>query len=378
MTESLTVLDAAALRAAIALRDLTDPEQGPHALQLLLRAALDALQDAWRCELRVERASPIVSIADNYDRLHYPPEGAARAARYTRYVCDTALLRTQTSAMIPPLLRRIAHAPCDDVLLACPGLVYRRDSIDRLHTGEPHQLDLWRISRTHTLAAAELQGMIALVAHALLPGREWRAVAAQHPYTVEGLQIDVRDGERWIEIGECGLAKPALLAECGLDVSHHTGLAMGLGLDRILMLRKGIDDVRVLRASDPRIAAQLLDLQPYRPVSGMPPVRRDLSLVIDHAEGEESLGDAIRSALGERAEVIERVELLAETPYDALPQAARERLRLRPDQKNALVRITLRALDRTLTHHECNALRDTIYAAVHRGSVWEWAAPRGV
>jgi phenylalanyl-tRNA synthetase alpha chain len=134
--------------------------------------------------------------------------------------------------------------------------------------------------------------------------------------------------------------------------------------------------VRVLRAKDPRIAAQLLDLAPYRPVSSMPPVRRDLSLVMERDTDEEALGDAIRSALGEQAAVIERVEVLAETPYEALPEAARARLGLRSDQKNALVRVTLRALDRTLTHQECNALRDTIYAAVHRGSVWEWAAPR--
>ena len=55
------------------------------------------------------------------------------------------------------------------------------------------------------------------------------------------------------------------------------GLAMGLGLDRALMLRKGIGDIRLLRSADPRVADQLLDLEPYRPVSSMPPARRDLS-----------------------------------------------------------------------------------------------------
>ncbi|HEY9108764.1 MAG TPA: hypothetical protein VIN58_18955, partial [Roseateles sp.] len=144
---SLPVLSAEAVRRALSIRDLTDPAAGPHAMQQLLDAALQALRQAWGCEVRVHRGSPIVSIADNYDRLHYPPEGAARDARYTRYVCDTALLRTQTSALVPGLLRRLAAAPADDVLLACPGLVYRRDCIDRLHTGEPHQLDLWRVRR---------------------------------------------------------------------------------------------------------------------------------------------------------------------------------------------------------------------------------------
>lgn len=81
----------------------------------------------------------------------------------------------------------------------------------------------------------------------------------------------------------------------------------------------------------------------------------------------------LRNALGERAEVIESVQVIAETSYLQLPAAARQRLAIRPDQKNALVRVVLRAIDRTLTHHECNVLRDDIYASVHQGAVWEWA-----
>jgi phenylalanyl-tRNA synthetase alpha chain len=119
-------LSTTELIRALSLRDLTDPAAGPHAMQALLAE----LHAALPVPVRVHRASPIVSIADNYDHLGYPPGGAARDERYTRYVCDTALLRSQTSAMIPPLLR----APLgDDEILSCAGLVYRRDAIDRLH-----------------------------------------------------------------------------------------------------------------------------------------------------------------------------------------------------------------------------------------------------
>jgi phenylalanyl-tRNA synthetase alpha chain len=343
-------------------------------MQRLIEDALQALRHAWGCEVRVHRQSPIVSVVDNYDHLHYPPDGAARDARYTRYVCDTALLRTQTSAMIPGLLRRLAEAPPEDVLLACPGLVYRRDCIDRLHTGEPHQMDLWRVRRGAPLGDADLREMIETVVRALLPGRELRVEPARHPYTTDGLQIDVREGDQWVEIGECGLALPALLTENGLEPGRTTGLAMGLGLDRILMLRKGLDDIRLLRSADPRIASQMLDLEPYRPVSSMPAVRRDLSLVLGEEDTPEELGDAVRAALGTRAELVESVEVRSETPYRALPAAAVARLGITPGQKNVLLRVVLRALDRTLTHEECNVLRDDIYAALHRGSSWEWAA----
>src|SRR5262245_45725236 len=108
--------------------------------------------------------------------------------------------------------------------------------------------------------------MIGHVVAAALPGWRWRATAAAHPYTEHGLQIDAETpgGGEWLEIGECGLGSPRVLADAGL--AGASGLAMGLGLDRLLMLRKGIPDIRLLRAHDPRIADQMRDLAPYRAV----------------------------------------------------------------------------------------------------------------
>jgi len=371
------ILSEAALQRALSLRDLTDPSQGPHAVQRVLDAAQGALTRAWRCEVRVERQSPLVSVADNYDALHYPAGGAARDARYTRYAAPDRVLRTQTSAMIPPALRALAAARepgrAVDVLLVCPGLVYRRDTLDRLHVGEPHQVDLWRIRREGPpLAVRDLAEMISRVVEAVAPGRTLRVSPAKHPYTVEGRQLDVKVAGEWMEIGECGLALPALLAEAGLPPGA-SGLAMGLGLDRLVMIAKGLDDIRLLRHPDPRIASQLLDLSPWRPVSSRPPIRRDLSLAVSAGLDAELLGDRVREVLGERARDVEAVEVLSETPGEALPEAARARLGLQPGQKNLLLRIVLRAHDRTLTDAEANALRDEIYAALHEGTAWMWA-----
>src|SRR5262249_35866524 len=104
-----TILSAEEIRHARSIRDLTDPSQGPHAMQLLLHRIVAALKTGWACAVVVHRGDPVVSIADNYDRLHYPEGGAARDARYSRYVSDDTLLRTHTSAMIPPLLRQLAR-----------------------------------------------------------------------------------------------------------------------------------------------------------------------------------------------------------------------------------------------------------------------------
>ncbi len=369
-----TLLDRRALERALSLRDLTDPAVGPHAMQLLLRDVEARLCSDWSCDGIVSRASPVVRVVDNYDRLHYPADGPARAERYSRYVREDALLRTHTSAMIPPLLRRLVQEPRPDVLLICPGLVYRRDVIDRLHTGEPHQVDLWRI-RDAPLDPAHLRDMVAAVVEALLPGRRHRVHSADHPYTEQGLEIEVEEAGDWVEIGECGLALPAILREAGLARSH--GLAMGLGLDRILMLRKGMGDIRLLRSQDPRVARQLLDLGPYQPVSCQPAIKRDLSIAVDEAPGDvsaEVLGDRVREALGDDATRVEQVQLLSATPGDELPPQAIERIGLRDGQTNVLLRVVLRDLSRSLTADEGNRLRDRVYRALHRGERHQWAS----
>ncbi|MBS2963225.1 hypothetical protein KGA66_09220 [Actinocrinis puniceicyclus] len=374
---SAVALSAEHLERDLAIRDLSDPREGAHAVQLVLDRAVRALADAWGCEVRWCRGERIVPIADNYDALGYDPSDVTRDARYTRYVDEQRMLRSHSSALVPAALRALAADPADDVLLVCPGMVYRRDAIDRLHTGTPHQVDLWRISRrTPRLGDADLREMIALILNALLPGAAHRLESRVHPYTLNGQQADVLVNGEWIEIGEGGLAHPGVLARAGLDDAYR-GLALGPGLDRLLMLVKSVPDIRLLRASDPRIAGQMLDLEPYRAVSAMPPVRRDLSVAVNEGDSAEDLGDRVRDALGPGAAQVESVQILSRTPLATLPAAARDRLGARADQDNLLVRVVLRDLERTLTDHEANLLRDRIYAAVHRGTAYQWAATAG-
>lgn len=369
-----TILSIDALRQALNIRDLTNSQEGPHAMQQLVDDVLRALKKNWSCTSLVYRESPVVSIADNYDRLKYPVDGAARESRYTRYVCECALLRTQTSAMVPHALQSIAQNLPDDIILACPGLVYRRDCIDKLHTGEPHQIDLWRICRTKRLTSDDLHDMITSIVTTALPGLKWRTEPRVHPYTLGGLQIDVLCNNTWVEIGECGLAHPDILAENIPSYKELTGLASGFGLDRMLMLRKGMDDIRLLRSQDPRVLMQMNDLAPYKAVSCMPPVTRDLSIVVADDQTCEDIGDKVREALGQKAAIVEHVEILSHTQYSDLPISAQQRLGIIPGQKNILLRVILRDLDKTLTREECNRYRDSIYAALHQGSVGDWTS----
>ncbi|MFC9994199.1 hypothetical protein [Nocardia sp. NPDC127526] len=357
----------------LSIRDLTDPEAGPHAMQLILRDAVDAVARHWECDVRWWRGERIVSVTDNYDNLGYRTDDVTRDARYTRYVDDHRMLRSHSTAGIPGALRALADDPAGDVLLVCPGIVYRRDSIDRLHTGTPHQLDLWRVTRRPVpMGTADLDEMIAVLIDVVLPGAQHRHEARVHPYTEHGRQVDVARTGEWVEIAECGLAAPHVLQRAGLDHTY-SGLALGMGLDRMLMLRKGITDIRLLRSTNPAVAEQLTDLTPYRPVSAMPAIRRDLSVAVDRDDRAEDLGDRVRDALGPDADQVESVEIRTRTPCSQLPPQALRRLGARPDQQNVLLAVVLRHLTRTLTDHEANQLRDRIYAAVHQGAAHQWA-----
>ena len=137
------------------------------------------------------------------------------------------------------------------------------------------------------------------------------------------------------------------------------------------MLRKGILDIRYLRAEDPRIATQMLTLDPWQHVSPLPAARRDISVVLDADEDEETLGDRIRTALDDDADVVESVDVLSRTAHEELPDAARSRLGTKDGQVNLLLRIVLRPIDRTLTSDEANVIRNAIYRAVHEGPVLE-------
>ncbi|HTF10506.1 MAG TPA: hypothetical protein VK659_20275 [Asanoa sp.] len=362
----MTYLTPAQLDAALARRDLTDPAAGEHAIQHVVARIEDALGDAWGVPVRRDPGPRIVTVRDNYDRLRYDGAAVTRDRRYSRYLDAERMLRSHTTARIPALLDRLDDSV---VLLSVPGMCYRRDAIDRQHVGEPHQLDLWRVGQQEQLTADDLDAMISTVVAAVLPGRTIETPKSLHPYTLHGREIYV-DG---VEIGECGLAHPEVLRGSGLP-DTASGLAMGLGLDRITMLVKDIDDIRLLRATDPRIADQMRDLGKYRPVSAMPATTRDLSLAVADDQDAEQLGDRVRAVLGDDAAAIEEIEVRSETGHDELPESARHRMGLRTGQKNVLLRLVLRDLDRTLSTMEANAIRDRVYEALHEGTAHEWAA----
>ncbi|MDJ0772485.1 MAG: hypothetical protein QNJ49_03505 [Mastigocoleus sp. MO_167.B18] len=336
--------------------DLTNPANGIHTINLIVYKIAESLYESDYPEPIIWLSSPITTVTNNFDKLYFPTESLSRSPKYTRYLSKDTLLRTHTTAIMPEILPYLQ----EENLIIHPGICYRRDVVDKRHVGEPHQMDVWLISRDFKGHLSKVR-FIENILHAILPNVSYRLNETSHPYTLNGLEIEVLVDGKWIEIGECGDARPDLLQP------GYIGLASGWGLDRLAMLVKGIDDIRLLRSTHPQIATQMTNLETYQAVSNQPSISRDLSIVTSLDTELEDICEQITEVLADDLELLASVDILSETNYHQLPQKAIQRLGIQPNQKNLLVRMTFQSLHTSITNQKANILRDMVYQKIHQG-----------
>lgn len=358
-----------ALDKYLAITDLTAAPE-PHAVKMIyekIEAYIRATHPG--SQIIVHRASPIVTVKDNYDNLLIAPDNISRSSTYTHYVDANHVLLTHDTAYIPGILRRLAKRDdWTDVIILTPALVHRRDVSDKKHLSAIHMLGIWRVVKHRQIDRSDLVDVVKGVAAVAAPGWNLRIVDTPHPYTKEGMEVNATNGDRDIEILECGLINDQILQSAGLDPAIYSGWASGMGLDRLVMTLKDIPDIRYLRSSNPKIAQQMVDLAPYVEVSNQPAIKRDMSYSVPQEYVEEDISSDIRDALGAKVDTLEEVEILSQTPYEALPTTARQRLGCHPGQKNVLVRVTLRHLERSITNEEANEIYEQVYKEVNKGT----------
>ena len=356
----------------LAIRDLTQSPQ-PHAIEMVYEKISRHIRSTHaQSDVRVYRKDPVVTVEDNFDNLLIAADNINRSSTYTHYVDERHMLRTHTSAHLPGILRELSGQDnWEDVVILLPGLAYRRDVSDKKHVSEVHMLEMWRVvkhaARQH-IVKDDLLAVVDGVAATAASGWYLRIVDSPHPYTKGGIEVNAVKDDHDIEILECGLIKDEILSHAGLDPNIHSGWALGMGLDRLVMTLKGIPDIRYLRSTNPKIAKQMENLELYNEVSNQPAIKRDLSYSVPQAYVEEDISDDIREALGDKLDVLESVEVLSVTSYAELPEKIRERLGCQPSQKNVLVHITLRHLERSITNEEANRIYRQIYTKINKGT----------
>jgi phenylalanyl-tRNA synthetase alpha chain len=143
--------------------------------------------------------------------------------------------------------------------LVCPGRVYRADELDATHSPVFHQIEGLVVDEGITMA--HLRGTLDHFAKAMFgPDARTRWRPHYFPFTEPSAEFDVwfaqhRDGPRWVEWGGCGMVNPRVLTACGIDPDRYSGFAFGMGVDRTLMFRNGVSDMRDLVEGDVRFAA---------------------------------------------------------------------------------------------------------------------------
>ena len=201
-------------------------------------------------------------IEDEYhcfDALNTPADHPARDSQDTFYLntTDKRLLRTHTSSV----QIRVMEKQAPPVRIIVPGRVYRRDNADATHNPTFHQIEGLYVDKNVTVG--DLKGTVEFVFRELM-GSDVKIRFRPHyfSYTEPSYEIDFTNalvkkmGKDWLEIAGCGMVHPQVFENVGYDPAVWTGWAFGFGIERIAMLRYGINDIRLFYENDARFLKQ--------------------------------------------------------------------------------------------------------------------------
>ena len=199
----------------------------------------------------------------NFEALNLPPDHPARDTQDTFYITDNILLRTQTSSVQV----HVMETQKPPIRVISPGRVYRSDAVDATHSPLFHQIEGLVIDKGITMA--DLKGTLELLMQRLY-GDDCKIRLRPHhfPFTEPSAEVDVMCfqcmgkgcrmcmNEGYIELLGAGMVHPWVLENSGIDSSVYSGFAFGLGLERIVMRRYNISDMRLLFENDMRFLEQ--------------------------------------------------------------------------------------------------------------------------
>ncbi|MBQ6899628.1 MAG: phenylalanine--tRNA ligase subunit alpha [Firmicutes bacterium] len=205
----------------------------------------------------------VETVFNNFDALNAGPNHPARDWTDTFYISDDVLLRTQTS----PVQVRVLQSQEPPIRVFAPGRTFRCDTADATHSPMFHQVEGLVVDEGITMA--DLKGVLDSFAKQMF-GSETKTKFRPHhfPFTEPSAEMDVScfkcggrgcrvcKGSGWIEILGCGMVHPNVLKVGGIDTEKYTGFAFGVGVERVAMLKYGIDDIRLMYENDMRFIEQ--------------------------------------------------------------------------------------------------------------------------
>ncbi|MGH7756498.1 MAG: phenylalanine--tRNA ligase subunit alpha [Vulcanimicrobiaceae bacterium] len=250
--------------------DVTFPATMPRlgSIHPLRRTLEDAAAYFERRGFAVLVGPEIDTAFNNFDALNIPPDHPAREGFDSFYLRPDLLLRPHTS----PMQIRAMQANPPPIAIVTPGKAFRRDSVDARHSYMFHQMEGLLVGPG--IHMGHLKGMLTGMCRELFgPRQEVRFRPSFFPFTEPSAEVDTTcpgcaergsrggcrtcGGSGWIEIGGSGMIHPNVLRSVGYDPGAVAGWAFGIGIERIAMVRYGIDDIRTFFENDPEVLAQL-------------------------------------------------------------------------------------------------------------------------
>lgn len=209
----------------------------------------------------------------NFDALNIPGDHPARESQDTFWLTDKNLLRTHTSPVqVRTLQRAVKQGFQPPLKVIVPGRVFRSETVDRTHEHTFYQMEGLVVDRVHGdqgVSTANLIHTMKTCLRVILErDLQVRLRPGFFPFVEPGFELDVNcpfcagkgcsvcKQSGWIEILPCGMVHPNVLKAGGLDPEEYTGFAFGMGLQRVVMLRYGIDDIRQFLGGDLRFLSQ--------------------------------------------------------------------------------------------------------------------------
>ncbi len=198
----------------------------------------------------------VENVYYNFDALNIGPDHPARYERDTLYVSDDVVLRTETSSV----QIRVLESRQPPVKIIAPGRVYRREAVDRTHGAMFQQVEGLCVAEGVTFG--DLKGTLSTFLAQLFeaaPGSgpiQSRFRPHFFPFTEPSAEFDVLFNGKWLELGGCGMVHPKVLENVGVDPEKYTGFAFGFGIERLAMIKFGIDDLRLFYDNDLRFLEQ--------------------------------------------------------------------------------------------------------------------------
>ena len=249
---------------AAARPDLTLPgRRPPHGVVHPLRRVEEEIVEVFAgLGFSVVEGPEIETDYHNFEALNFPKDHPARDMQDTFFVPGELLLRTHTS----PVQIRTMQAQRPPVRVIVPGRVYRRDIADASHSPVFHQVEGLAVDRN--ISMGDLKGTLELFAREMFgPASRIRFRPSFFPFTEPSAEVDVlcflcggsgcrACGDGWLEILGSGMVHPNVLRNVGYDPEEVTGWAFGMGIERIAMLKYGVDDLRLFFENDLRFLRQ--------------------------------------------------------------------------------------------------------------------------